>query len=164
MKTILIYATKYGCTFEVAKRVQEQLGEEVRLCNIQKESVPSLESFDTVVLGGSIYIGMMQKQLKEFAASHLDELLHKNVGLFICAGEANAENRTKELSANFPEALLGHAAAKDVLGCAFQFDKMKLLDRIIMKKIKGDDHSVTEYYDDRIALFANALKTKGNKV
>ena len=163
MKSIIIYATKYGGTAEVAKRIKTELGEETLLCNIMTDSVPSLDAYDTVILGGSIYIGRVQKQIAEYSNSHLKELLNKNVGLFLCAGEQKEDARLKELQTNFPEALFQHATAKEVLGYAFSFEKMKFFDKLIMKKMKGDSISTAEFSDDRIALFAKSLKRIGEK-
>lgn len=159
MKSILIYATKYGSAAEVANRIKTELGEETELCNIMKSSVPPLNAYDTVILGGSIYIGRVQKQITEYCSGHLSELLKKNVGLFLCAGETKEDAQQKEIQTNFPETLYQHAAAKEVLGYAYSFEKMKFFDKVIMKKMKGDSISTAEYYDERIASFAQALKS-----
>lgn len=159
MKSIIVYATKYGCAEEAAKRVQKELGPETELCNILTGNVPPLSGYDTVILGGSVYVGRVQKQITAFCTDHLTELLGKKVGLFLCAGQTEEDARQKELEAAFPAALLQHAAAKDILGYAFQFEKMKFLDKIVMKKIKGDSVSTAEYYGNRIARFAGALKS-----
>lgn len=158
MKSIIIYATKYGSAEEAANRIKAALGEDTQLCNIQKDTVPELDAYDTVILGGSIYIGMVQKQIKEYCNSHLPKLLGKKVGLFLCAGEQKEDVQLKELQTNFPEALSQHAAAKEVLGYAFPFEKMKFLDKLVMKKMKGDSVSTAEYYDDRISRFVRSLK------
>lgn len=160
MKSIIIYATRYGCTTEVAKRIQKELGSDCTLVNIMTEKVPLLDSFDTVILGGSIYIGKVQKELISFMNANLKQLLSKNVGLFLCAGTPKQEDRDKELQGAFPPELFAHAAAKDVLGYAFAFEKMRFFERLIMKKIKGDDVSTSEYFDKRILLFVKALADK----
>lgn len=161
MKSIITYATKYGSTEEVAKRIKAELDEGTQLCNILTETVPPLDGYDTVILGGSIYMGRVQKQITEYCNSHLQELLKKNVGLFLCAGTPKEEDQQKELQMNFSETLLQHAAAKGVLGYAFSFEKMKFMDRFITKKIKGDSNSVAEYSDERISQFAKLLKQRG---
>ena len=158
MKTIIIYATKYGSTAEVAKRIKTELDEEAHLCNILTDHIPQLDAYDTVILGGSIYIGRVQKQITEYVNNHLKELLRKNIGLFLCAGEQKEDARLKELQSAFPEVLFQHAVAKEVLGYAYSFEKMKFFDKLIMKKMKGDSISTSEFYDSRIALFAKSLK------
>lgn len=157
MKSIIIYATRYGCAAEVARRIQKGLESDCTLVNIMTEKAPPLDSFDTVILGGSIYIGKVQKELTSFVNENLKQLLSKKIGLFLCAGTPKQADRDKELQGAFPSELLTHAAAKDVLGYAFTFEKIRFFDRLIMKKIKGDAISTSEYYDKRISLFVKAL-------
>lgn len=157
MKSIILYTTRYGNTAEAAKRIQKSLGGECRLVNLTAESAPSLDGYDTVILGGSVYIGKVQKQLTSYIQANLKQLLSKNVGLYLCAGAQKEEEREQELNANFPQELLSHARAKDILGYAYAFDKMRFLDKVIMKKIKGDSISVEEFFDDKLAAFAKAL-------
>ena len=159
MKNIIIYGTRYGSAGQAAKLIQKELGGDCTLVNIMTESVPPLDTFDTVILGGSIYIGKVQKELTAFIGKNLNLLLSKKVGLFLCAGAPKQEDRDKELQGAFPPELLAHAAAKDVLGFAFAFEKMRFFDRLIMKKIKGDAVSASEYSEERILLFAKALVT-----
>ncbi|BCJ96327.1 flavodoxin [Anaerocolumna cellulosilytica] len=153
MKSIILYTTRYGCTAEVAKQIQGKLASDCKSINIVTERVPSLDPFDNIILGGSIYIGKIQKELTSFAISNLKELLSKNIGLYLCAGAPQEEELNKELLGAFPKELFEHAIAKDVLGYAFTFEKMRFLDRFIMKKIKGDVVSTTKYFDERIARF-----------
>lgn len=160
MKSIIIYSTRYGSTAKVAELIQKGLGCDCTLVNIMKESAPPLDAFDTVILGGSIYVGKVQKELTEFVAKNLKLLLSKRIGLFLCAGAPKQEERDRELKGAFSPELLTHAAAKDVLGYAFTFEKMRFFDRLIMKKIKGDAVSASEYFDERILLFVKALAAK----
>jgi menaquinone-dependent protoporphyrinogen oxidase len=160
MKSIIIYATRYGSAAQAAGRIQKELSGNCTLVNIMTDNVPSLETFDTVILGGSIYIGKVQKELTTFAGANLKQLLSKKVGLYLCAGAQKQEERDKELQGAFPLELLAHAVTKDVLGYAFAFEKMRFFDRLIMKKIKGDAVSTAEYFDERISQFAKALTAK----
>lgn len=157
MKTILIYATKYGCAAETAQRIKAELDREIEFVNIMTDNVPSLDHYDTVILGGSIYMGRVQKKLSAYMNGQMEHLLNKKIGLFLCAGEPDEAARSRELQNAFPEALYRHAAAKDVLGYAFNFEKMHFLDKLIMRKIKGNSISTVEFFDDRISQFARAL-------
>ena len=160
MKSVIIYSTRYGSTLEAANRIKKELGEECSIVNVMTDTVPNIDGFDTVVLGGSIYVGRVQKQLTAFMNANLKQLLSKKVGLFLCAGAPNDEEKEKELKGAFPSELYEHASAKDVLGYAFIFEKMKFLDKLIMKKIKGDANSTSVYFDDHIKKFADTLKEK----
>ncbi|MDP4121395.1 MAG: flavodoxin domain-containing protein, partial [Bacillota bacterium] len=113
--------------------------------------------YDAVILGGSVYAGMVQKQLKEYVKANLPQLLSKKIGLFLCAANSDKEQIKKEMEFAFPSELLSHSLVQDVLGYAYSFEKMKFLDKFILKKVKGDDKSAAEYYDDRIEKFAEAV-------
>lgn len=160
MKSIIIYSTRYGSTFEAAKRINAEIGGNAEVVNVMTETVPNIDDYDTVILGGSVYVGRVQKQMTAFINANMNKLLSKKVGLFLCAGVQKDEEKEKELKSAFPGELYDHAAAKDVLGYAFNFEKMKFFDRIIMKKIKGDANSTSAYFDDRIVKFAKALSSK----
>ncbi|MFO7161339.1 MAG: flavodoxin domain-containing protein [[Clostridium] cellulosi] len=157
MKTIIIYSTKYGCAGELAYLIQKELKGECKIVNVMKSSVPPLNDYDTVILGGSLYIGRIQKQLKKYVNEHLDTLLTKKVGLFLSAGDPKAAENEVVRKNVFPKALIEHAVAFDVLGYAYKFDKMGFFDRFIVKRVAGLSENVTEYYENRIKAFAEAL-------
>ncbi|BCJ94721.1 flavodoxin [Anaerocolumna cellulosilytica] len=157
MKSIIIYTTRYGCTAEVARRIQKELGDECTIIDIKKESVPLLDTFDTVILGGSIYIGKVQKEMTLFCTTNLEQLLTKKIGLYISAGAQTQEECYKELLGAFPSELHAHATTKNVLGYAFSFDKMRFFDKLIMKKIKGNAVNTATYFEERIAQFAKGI-------
>ncbi|MCL1630358.1 flavodoxin domain-containing protein [Sporolactobacillus sp. CPB3-1] len=161
MKTLILYATKYGSTERMAHRLAEHFNGETELVNIQTSAIPRLDSFETVVLGGPIYMGKIQKPLTNFVTAHLAALESKRLGLFICAAHPDEKERFNELEKAFPAALSQKAVVKDVLGYAIQFEKMHFFDKLIMKKIKGDSHSTQEFYDQRIRAFAETLQRQG---
>ena len=82
MKSIIIFSTKYGCAEKTAKMLQSKMKGDVRMVNIVKDKVPALDEFDAVILGGSIYMGRIQKELTAFISGNLPALLKKKVGLF----------------------------------------------------------------------------------
>jgi menaquinone-dependent protoporphyrinogen oxidase len=159
MKTLILYATKYGATEEVARRLRKQLDGEVDLINVAASPVHSPEPYDTIVLGGSIYMGKIQKQLTNYIRKNIDVLEQKKIGLFICAAHPEEKKRIIELQQAFPASLNRKAAAKAVLGYAINFDKMRLIDKFIMRKIKGDSTNVAEFYDDRIKSFSTSFSS-----
>lgn len=160
MKSMVIYATKYGCTEKAAKILQSKLEGETLLVNIMKEKVPPLDSHDTVILGGSIYMGKIQKELTNYITGNLPVLLKKRTGLFLCAGSPNVEERAKELAAVFPSELYAHSISKEVFGYEFNFEKLNFLDKIIMKAVKGDKGNPSDLSEEKISSFAKAISLK----
>ena len=135
MKTIIIYSSTYGYAKECTKKLAEQLKGETFLVNVSTDTIPSIDKFDNVIIGGSIYMGQIQKKLKEYCASNVDLLKNKRLGLFICCGlPENFEQNTKNA---FPEELLKKAIVIEFFGGELRIEKMNLVHKIltgVMKK------------------------------
>lgn len=139
MKTIVIYATKYGYTKDCVEEMKDQLQGDVLTVNILNEKISSLDAFDQVIIGGSIYMGQIQKKIKTFCENNMSTLLKKRVALFLCSGLP--ENFEQNLASAFPSELMEKAFARECFGGELRTDKMKGPDRIIsglMKKVAAD--------------------------
>lgn len=157
MKNIIIFATKYGCAEKAANLIKEKLEGQTLLVNIMKDAVPSLDEYDTVILGGSIYVGRIQKELTGYITANVSQLLQKCIGLFICAGSPDVAARAKELESVFPREIYEHAICKEVLGYEINFEKMNFFDRIILRMVKGDKENVSEFSKEKVESFASAM-------
>ncbi|MGE7616186.1 flavodoxin domain-containing protein [Paenibacillus sp. NPDC101420] len=159
MKTIIIYTSKYGCTEKAAYLLKNQLDDETEVVNLMHAKEPTLERYDTVILGGSIYFGKIQKQMTEFTSKYQNELAKKRVGLFICAG-AKGEQAIQELKSSFPEKLYNQSITKEVFGDEIYEEKMTVLDRVVLRVVKGKNKSVNGLSKETIERFALALKKR----
>lgn len=101
MNTLIVYSTKYGCTEKCASILSKKLMGKVELCNLKIGSIPNLSEYDKVIIGGSIYIGKIQKEVSEFCSRNLDVLKDKKIGLFICAMQKDDAIET-EINTAFP--------------------------------------------------------------
>lgn len=109
-RILIVYASKYGCTEKAALLLQTRLdGAEV--ANLRSGKLPDLTSYDTVILGASIYYGRIRKEMAAFTAQHKQELLSKRLGLFICAG-MTGEKGEQELKQAYPEIIYNKALAR----------------------------------------------------
>lgn len=156
MKSIIIYTTKYGTAEKAAKLLMQKLGSPVTLVNLMKEKAPSLSEYDCVILGGSVYVGKVQKELTDYINKNLAELLKKQVGLFVCAAQ-EPEVAIQELEASYPAELCQLAVAKANLGYEFDFNKMSFMDRTITKMIAKTKESKFALSEEAIADFAKSL-------
>jgi menaquinone-dependent protoporphyrinogen oxidase len=71
MKVLVTAASKHGATAEIASAIGDVLREQrmdVTLTPV--EDVATLEGFDAVVVGSSIYAGRWLKPAKEFVERH----------------------------------------------------------------------------------------------
>ncbi|MDF2605996.1 MAG: hypothetical protein K0S34_186 [Bacillales bacterium] len=158
MKTLIIYATKQGSSEGVAQLLKNKLNGEVILVNLLKEKVPAISEFDTVIIGGSIYAGKIQKKLSSFVKEYLPELLSKHVGLFICAAHFDPEVIKKELIESFPEELFNHAIAKDAFGYKIEREKLNFIEKAIVKKIMGITENTNKLSVESIENFARKIQ------
>lgn len=55
MKTLILYATKYGATEACARLLAQNLEGEVQIINIKQADI-DLRKYDRVILGSSIYV------------------------------------------------------------------------------------------------------------
>ena len=157
MKTIIIYSTKYGTVEKAAKMLKSKISGDVQLINVQKEQVPSLQPYDNVVLGGSIYIGMIQKELKNYINNNLSTLLQKRVGLFICGASPDASALVKEIETSYPAELFKHAVCKEVFGHEINFPKLKFFDKLVLRMVQGNNNSSSNISEEKITKFAKEL-------
>ncbi|MDF2947238.1 MAG: hypothetical protein K0S51_1917 [Bacillales bacterium] len=160
MKTIIIYATKQGSSEEAAQFLKNKLNGEVSLVNLLKGKVPPIKEFDTVIIGGSIYAGKIQKKLSAYVKENLPKILTKHVGLFICAAHFDPEVIKKELVASFPEELFNHAIAKDAFGYKIQREKLNFIEKAIVKKIMGIAENTNKLSVERIEDFARKIQSE----
>ncbi|WP_404328815.1 flavodoxin domain-containing protein [Mesobacillus maritimus] len=154
MKTLIIYATKYGSVEHVAVILGRKIEGDVCSVNISTGKVPSLEDYHAIILGGSIYAGKIQKELKVFIEENLPVLLQKRVGLFLCAAHPDPEIREKELKENFPSELYYHAIAKETVGYEIHYQKMNLVERLLARmimKVKTDQTALASEQIDKFA-------------
>jgi menaquinone-dependent protoporphyrinogen oxidase len=157
MRTIIIYSTKYGSAGNAAKMLEAKMDGEVQVVNIMTEVVPSLVDYDNIILGGSIYIGKIQRKLSKFVDKNLPILMKKRIGLFICAAEKE-EVRTKELESAFPAELYYHAICKEIFGYEIHYDKLNFLEKKMAGTVLGHKHNHSELSEEKIKKFARALQ------
>ena len=157
MKTAIIYSTTHGTTEKVALRMKELAGPENTFLFNLKEGVPfDLDAFETIIIGGSIHAGMLQKKVKDFCKQYTLELLQKPLGLFLCG--MNEPEYKAQMERNFPEILRQHATAMDTIGGEFLFDRMNFFQKLIVKKISGISESMHKINDEKIHEFILGMK------
>ncbi|WP_410511074.1 flavodoxin domain-containing protein [Paenibacillus sp. BR2-3] len=162
MKTIIVYTTKYGCTEKAAYLLKSKMGGEVDVVNLLHAQVPPLTTYHSVIFGGSIYYGKIQKEMTAFVNNAMPQLVCKRIGLFICAG--SKEQAAQELQSAFPIDLLKRASASEVFGDEIYYDKLSLMDKFIMRIVKGKEKSGTGLSTTTIEKFAHAMTNPIDKM
>lgn len=107
----------------------DKLSGQVAVVNVMSGDVPALSQFDKVVIGGSVYMGQIQKKVKEFCVKINEELKTKSIGLYICCGLP--ENFEVQLKNAYPNELFEKAIVKECFGGELNKGKMKFFHKII---------------------------------
>lgn len=152
MKTLIAFAGKYGSTKKAAHLLKDELSGEVSLVNLAEENPPSLDAFDRIIIGGSIYAGLIRPEVRKFCRENLAVLTGKKLGLFVCCG---LENKAEEqIKAVFPRDILSQAAVTGYFGYEVKYEKMSLIDRIIMRLVSGQKENQFCLREENIKKFA----------
>lgn len=138
MNTLIVYASQYGYGEECAKKLRTFTSDGATLVDLTKEGMPSLNGFDTVIIGGSVYMGKAMRQTIDFCAANESALLQKKLGLYLCCGLPL--NFDQSFAASFSEPLRKHATASGCFGGELRLNKMKPMHKMIasmMQKAGG---------------------------
>ena len=126
---MIVYGSTYGYAKECVRQLTGKLEGEVVAVNAMTGAIPSIKGFDQMIIGGSIYMGQIQKKVKEFCTVNASELGGKKLGLFLCCGLP--ENFEQSMKNSFPEKLLEKAAVKENFGGELRVGKMKFLHKMM---------------------------------
>ena len=133
MKILVAYASKYGAAQKCAQMIAERLKGEVEVINLKKKKDIDCKKYDVAIIGGSIYAGLIQKEIKDFCTQNLPILKQKKIGLFIsCMGEKDVPTFIQNA---FPQELIDIAGAKESCGGIINFHKMSFFEKFIIKMI-----------------------------
>jgi len=133
MKTLIAYSSTLGCTEQCASRLKADLGNGVEMFRISRRRRVNLDWYETIIIGGSIHEGMIQRSVRTFCENNLDVLLKKQVGLFVCCVDPEADEN-ELIDRAFPRELLEHALASGFFGGELNIKKMNLLQKIMTRK------------------------------
>lgn len=156
MKTLIAYSTTHGCTAKTALELKQYLGGDVILVNLKTETIPKLELFTRVIIGGSIHAGQIQKRVKVFCQNNHEELKSKELGLFICCME-KGETAQKQLKNAFPKELQEIAKSTACLGGEFDFNKMNFFEKMVVKKVAQIKESSSNFDSESIKKFSKRM-------
>ncbi len=134
MKTIILYASTYGYTEEMVNKMIMESNAEFVAVNIVKNNNVDITKYDAVILGSSIYVGQIHKELKNYIKKYSNVLLTKKIGLFLsCGFESQFDTHLKN---NFSEELIQHASLITNLGGRIQKEKLNFAHKILVNMIE----------------------------
>lgn len=155
MKTLIVYGTKHGSTEKCSQLLKNKLQGDIVAINIKKDTMPDISLFDNIIVGSSIYIGQVQKEIKNFCLKNLSILKSKKIGLFVCG--MNDKDLQTLFNNYFPEELLTTATVKEHFGGEFNFKNMNFFERFIIKKVAKTDKDTSTLSEENINKFAQLI-------
>lgn len=158
MKNLIIFTTKYGSVEKCANLLKEKLNGETVIVNLKNGTVPVLDDFDNIILGGSVYMGRTQKELMEFAKNNLQKLLEKRIGLFLNCAEKK-ERKYEQCKNCFPAELFDKAVAKGFFGDEITWEKCSFFDKMLIRMIRKSKESFSNISQEEIAKFAEQMNS-----
>lgn len=153
---LIVYMSHHGTTRKVAKQIQEKLGiDNAAIVDLETEDILNLNNYKTILIGGSIYMGSMQKKIKQFLENNKELLLKKRVGLFMCF--MNKDNSVAEFDNAFPDYLRNKAIAKGLFGGELILKELNFLEKIIVRYVSGVKEDVSDLDQHAISEFIEAV-------
>lgn len=136
MKTLIVYATKYGCTKKCADLLKTFLDGDTRIAQVKNGTI-NLTEYDNVIIGGPVYMGKMQGDITAFCKRYKSQLLTKRFALFACCytpGEDKEYFKTL-----FPKELLDYSLYTTTVGGIMNYEKMNFVYKKMFQSLKKID-------------------------
>jgi menaquinone-dependent protoporphyrinogen oxidase len=165
-QVLVVYATKYGATAEIAEKIGQVLREAGLRADVQPAGrVSDLTPYQAVVLGSAVYIGQWQKKAANFLKANQKALAERPVWLFSSGPTGQGDPATLTQGWRFPKGLQPIAdriRPRDIAifhGHA-NVEKMNFLEKWMVKNVKA---SIGDFRDWAAitawaTTIANALK------
>ncbi|MGM0366011.1 MAG: flavodoxin domain-containing protein [Actinomycetota bacterium] len=160
MKTLILFATRYGCTKRCAEMLAGKIRGKVEVRDLANDKKADIDNYELVIIGGSIMAGKMNKLVTRFVDDNLQKLLSKKVALFICCLQ-EGETAKEQFNNAFPKQLQDRAIGRGYFGGEVDFSKLNFFLKGLMKKILETDKSVSRISVKNIDAFALYVNNKG---
>jgi menaquinone-dependent protoporphyrinogen oxidase len=136
LKTIIIYATKYGCTTKCVEILKTFLDGDTSIARAMDDNI-NLSEYDNVIIGGPVYMAKMHSKITSFCKRHKNQLLSKRLALFACCYTPSED--TEYLKKLFPKELLDHSSYTTTVGGIMNYEKMNFVYRKMFQTLKKID-------------------------
>ncbi|MFV0397729.1 MAG: flavodoxin domain-containing protein [Bacteroidales bacterium] len=160
MKTVIIFSSKHGTTAKVAQMISDKIKEnnDITLIHLDGKNGISLENYEKIILGTSVYAGKPSKKMCRFCEKNRSVLENKLIGLFVCGMYHKPDVMEEELKNAFPSYLHRVAKTAAFLGGEFRLEKMNFLERLIVKKVAKVTTSISKIDTEAVDKFSRIMK------
>lgn len=157
LKTLIVYCSNHGFSEKCANILKEKLGDNTDLANLKSKKVEGMDEYDTIIIGGSIHAGKIQKQLKQFLSQNENFLMSKKIGLYLCC--ADHEKYDAYFESEIPQSILNNAFIKVHLGHAYYMDKLNFMFKAMIKKFANIEESQEKIRYDQMDLLLDKINS-----
>lgn len=91
MKTLIVYGSKTGVTEDCAKELSKLIEGEYTLYDVKDKKDVSINEYNNIVIGSSIYAGALNSGVKRFCKRHEYALMNKTLYIYTCGLSDNEE-------------------------------------------------------------------------
>jgi len=98
LKTLIVYATRYGATKGIAEEIAKVLQEqnfEVKVVNVKEEKIKDILEYGLIVVGSGMALGNWVNEAEDFVKKFRKELENKKLALFISSLKPVEEKQGK---------------------------------------------------------------------
>jgi menaquinone-dependent protoporphyrinogen oxidase len=148
MKTLIVYATRYGATTgtseEIAKVLREE-GIDVKVVNAKEEKIKDISEYDLIIVGSGMQMGKWTSETENFLKTFHKEFAQKKLALFVSSMKSvsEREGKTDDVTNSRKVALEDKVAqynlqpiALGFFGGVIDFNKMNFIMRRTMGFLK----------------------------
>jgi menaquinone-dependent protoporphyrinogen oxidase len=158
MKCLIVYCTAHGTTEKAVQLLSKELEGDITALDLRRDKHDvDVSDFDSIIIGGSIHAGNIQRKVKLFIRNNLDVLLTKKIGLFLCC-MYDGVTATDQFDHAFPTGLRKVAVVSGLFGGELIISKMNFFEKQIIKKITGVTANTSNLDRSSINEFAAAFK------
>lgn len=161
--TLIVFASEHGTVEKCARELFRLIDGKVDICDLsQRQIIPDLTGYDSIIIGGSIHYGEIQKAISDFCKTNLDLLDKKRIGLFInCI--YTGDKAMLQLNNAFPKELNDKAVVRDYFGGEINDLKLNYFERFITKQIIKKENLVVSLSREKIVQFAKVISNHETK-
>lgn len=133
MKVGIIYSTHFGYCEQAARKLGGMLTTPFEIISFDYKSRYDLSSYDALVLGGSIRMGLLDQDFIGWLHSHADEIAEKPHALFLACGFP--EDFEKYVENCIPAEIVESSLATANIGASLD-GNFKWYDKMLVKLIQ----------------------------
>lgn len=128
MNTAIIYSTRHGFTKEAVEYFRTKLSGNVEIFDIKGDKKIDLKRYDKLVIGGSIYVGNLSKEMKKFLTENKEKIVGKEYIIFFSSGSFDE----RYVLENIPEEIAKGAKKIAHFGSALNKSNLSLIEKGIL--------------------------------